>query len=1127
MRRFWMLVLAALFGLPVGQAQAIPPYAEEREEGESMWAEGESDDQDDASSDDEAEDEEEEKGVMSKGTFGALKFRSVGPALMSGRIGDIAVNPENKSEWFVAACSGGVWKTTNNGTTFEPVFDGEGSYSIGCVTIDPNNPRVVWVGSGENNSQRSVSWGDGIYKSVDGGSSWTNMGLKESEHIGMIAVDPRDSDVVYVAAQGPLWRSGGDRGLYKTTDGGETWERILHISDDTGVNEIHLDPRDPDTMYASAYQRRRHVWTLINGGPESGIHKSTDGGATWREIKSGIPKEDKGRIGMDISPADPDVVYAIIEAANGKSGFFRSTDRGETWSKRSDYVAGSPQYYNEIVCHPTDADTVYSLDTFMHVTRNGGESFSRAPREDRHVDDHALWIDPDDPDHCIVGCDGGVYITWDAMDNWYFAQNLPVTQFYRVSTDMSEPFYYIYGGTQDNNSQGGPSRTTDRGGITNADWFVTVGGDGYETQVDPTDPNIVYSQWQYAGLVRHDRRSGEIVDIKPREKPGDEPYVWNWDTPLLLSAHKPTRLYLAGRQVFRTEDRGDSWTMILDDVSRGIDRNTLEVMGRIQPADAVAKHNSTSIWGNAVSLAESPIDGQTLYVGSDDGLIHVTGDGGRTWREVTSEQIGDVPELTYVSCLTASNHEKDRAFVAFSNHKMGDFKPYLFRSDDGGRSWTNIAGDLPENHVVWSIQEDHEDPNLLFAGTEFGAFFTVNGGETWIELSGMPTIAARDLEIQRRENDLVAGTFGRGFYVLDDYTPLREVDEATLDASESMLFPVKDALAYIERTRLGGWDGRGVQGASYYNAENPPFGATFTYFLKEKLKTKKELRHEAEKEAYKADETPPYPSIEELRAESKERTPEIILTVRDRSGDVVRVVRGDRGKGMHRAVWDLRYPGYEPIEFSSGDKLPWEFPNSGPLVAPGTYSVTLAKIVDGQEIELAGPESFEVVPLNAATFAAQDHGALRDFRHKVGDLQRGVRGALKASGEMRERIKFAREAIMQWADAPLDMLAQVEAIDDRMDAVMIELRGDRIKSGRQEPTHPSISGRVENIIYDQWYVTSPPTITQQEQYDYAADAFEDALAQLNAINTDLTGLEDRLEELGAPWTPGRMPRWNR
>ncbi len=606
------------------------------------------------------ETEEDEK-AMSAGTFSGLEWRLVGPAYNSGRVSDFAVHPDVHHIIYAATASGGLWKTDNSGTTWEPIFDEEKSYSIGCVTLDPSNPNVVWVGTGENNSQRSVAFGDGVYKSLDGGQNWENVGLGESEHIGMIVVDPRDSNVVYVAAQGPLWNSGGDRGVYKTTDGGATWERVLHVSDDTGANEIHMDPRNPDVLYASSYQRRRHVYTLVNGGPESAIYKSTDAGATWRKLTEGLPEADMGKIGMDISPADPDVVYAVIEAQRKKGGFFRSTDRGESWSKMSDYVSGSPQYYNEIFADPHDVDRVYGMDTFLQITLDGGKTFKRVGEKKKHVDNHALWIDPDNTDHLLVGCDGGIYETFDRGATYRFFENLPITQFYRVSVDNSKPFYYVYGGTQDNNTLGGPSRTLNSSGISNEDWFVTVGGDGYETVVDPTDPNIVYSEWQYGGLVRYDRASGETVDIQPQEEPGEAAHRWNWDSPVMISPHLHTRLYFACQRLYRSDDRGNSWTAVSPDLSRGVDPNTLPVFGKIQSIDAVAKNMSTSNYGNIVSLTESPLVEGLIYVGTDDGLIQVTENGGADWRAI--DQVAGVPSTTYVSRLEASQHDENTVYA--------------------------------------------------------------------------------------------------------------------------------------------------------------------------------------------------------------------------------------------------------------------------------------------------------------------------------------------------------------------------------------------------------------------------------------------------------------------------------
>jgi photosystem II stability/assembly factor-like uncharacterized protein len=487
-----------------------------------------------ALAEDTAKDEPEIR--LSADTLSGLALRNIGPAINSGRVIDFAVTPGKRHRYFVATASGGLWKTDNAGTTWQPVFDTEGSYSIGCVTIDPSNPNAIWVGTGENNSQRSVSFGDGVYKSMDGGTTWKNMGLGESGHIGRIEVHPEDSDVVYVAAMGPLWRSGGDRGLYKTTDGGATWERILHVSDDTGVAEVWLDPRDPDLVYATSYQRRRHVWTLINGGPESAFHKSTDGGKTWRTIDQGLPDVDRGRMGLCISPVNPDVVYGILDAAQDKSGLFRSTDRGESWERRSDHHS-SGDYWNELTCDPHDLDTVYSVDVFIWVTTDGGETFERVNTENRHVDDHAIWLDPADADYMLVGGDGGVYESFDRGDTWLFKENLPITQFYRVSVDTSEPFYYVYGGTQDNNSLGGPSRRSARPASPtrtgSSRWAVTA---TRPRSIPPTRTPSTRSG-STAGSCATTGAPKEIVDIQPQEEPGEPAHRWNWTR---RSSSRPT-----------------------------------------------------------------------------------------------------------------------------------------------------------------------------------------------------------------------------------------------------------------------------------------------------------------------------------------------------------------------------------------------------------------------------------------------------------------------------------------------------------------------------------------------------------------------------------------------------------
>jgi photosystem II stability/assembly factor-like uncharacterized protein len=1073
-----------------------------------------------------AKDPEAGKGVMSAKTFSGLKLRSIGPATTSGRIADFAVEAAEPSHYYVAVASGGVWKTVNAGTTYVPVFDEEGSYSIGCIALDPTNANTLWVGTGENNSQRSVSWGDGVYRSDDGGKSWTNVGLKHSEHIGKILIDPRDPRVVYVAAQGPLWGPGGDRGLYKTTDAGKTWTAVLTISENTGVTDVVFDPRNPDLLYAASYQRRRRVWTLIDGGPESAIYKSTDAGKSWRKVERGLPKDvDLGRIGLAVSPADPDVVYAIIEAADGKGGVFRSTDRGETWEKRSDYMTTSGQYYNEIFCDPKDVDRVYAMDTWLHITEDGGKTFTRVGEKTKHVDNHAMWIDPHDTDHLLVGCDGGVYETFDRGTAWSFKENLPVTQFYRVDVDDALPFYNVFGGTQDNFSLGGPSRTLSVSGITNADWFVTTGGDGFVSRIDPKDPNIVYAESQYGGLVRFDRRSGEEIDIKPQEGKGGTPYRWNWDSPLIISPHSHTRLYFAANKLFRSDDRGDSWRMISGDLSRAIDRNTLKVMGEVWPVDAVGKNASTSFYGNATTISESPLVEGLLYVGTDDGLVHISEDGGASWRKDVS--FPGVPDMTYVSRLEASRHNADVVFAAFDNHKSADFKPYLLESRDRGRTWRSIAGDLPDGEVVYAVAEDTTDPNLLFAGCEFGVFFSEDGGGHWVQLKGgMPTIAVRDIAIQRRENDLVLATFGRGFYILDDYTPLRGLTRATLE-QPAELFPVKDALAYIQSSPLG-IRGKGFHGDTFFTAANPPFGATFTYYLKDTLKTKEELRHEAEKEALKKGIAPPYPTPEELRAEAREEKPEIVLTVTDGEGNVVRRLTGPVENGFHRLSWDLRYPAEVPARLPSEhhEENPFESRPRGPMVVPGAYTVSLAKRVAGTVTELAGPQPFKVTPLGLATLKAEDQAAVFAFEEKTGRLQRAVLGAVEATKDARARIAKIKVAL---ADTPADTAAlaeQARSIDAQLADLEVALSGDHVLERHNEPTLPSIVDRVQGIVSSEWATTQAPTQTMRDAYTVAGEEFVGVLAKLHTlVEIDLKHLDETMEKIGAPWTPGRVPDW--
>ncbi len=1053
-------------------------------------------------------------------TFGGLKFRCIGPAITSGRVVDFAVDPEENKTYIVAVASGGVWKTVNAGITYEPIFDNQGSYSIGCVEIDPSNTNIVWVGSGENNNQRSVAYGDGVYKSEDGGKSWKNMGLKNSEHIGMIAIDPKNSNIVYVAAYGPLWSAGGDRGLYKTTDGGKTWKQILSISENTGFNEIHIDPRNSDLIYATSHQRRRQVFTYINGGPESNIFRSKDGGTTWDTLSNGLPSGvDKGRIGLAISPVNPDYIYAIIEAGDKKGGVYRSTDRGASWEKRGDNTT-SGNYYQEIFCDPKDIDKVYYVDFWVMVSLNGGKSFEKIGEKYKHVDNHALWIDPSDTKHLLVGCDGGIYETFDHGANWEFKSNLPVTQFYKVATDNAAPFYNVYGGTQDNNSLGGPSRTRSSNGITNSDWFIALEGDGFEPQVDPENPDIVYVQYQYGGLARYDKKSGEAVDIRPAE---DEALRWNWDSPLLISSHNHSRLYFAANKLYRTNDMGNSWEAISPDLTRRLDRNKLPVMGKVWSMDAISKNSSTDFFGNIVSIAESGGDENHLVIGTDDGLIQVTTDGGKNWKKI--DNIPGVPEMTYVNQIIPSKHDKNTFYAAFNHHRYGDFKPYLFKSTDGGITWSAIQGNLPQRGSVYCIAEDHVNANLLFAGTEFGVFFSIDGGAKWTQLkSGLPVIAIRDMEIQRRENDLVLATFGRGFYILDDYSPLRNLKKEDLEKT-AWIAPVKDSWMYQE-SRSWGAPLKGFQGESFYSAPNPKIGAVFTYYLKNDLKTLREKRTEAESEKKKAGANIYYPSADSMRLEDNYPDPYLLFVISDESGNVVRKIKSSPKKGINRITWDFRYNSPGEISFKSPDPTnPYDVAETGYLAMPGNYKVSMSKYEDGKLTELVPAQSFKVNLLNVSTLPVADKKVLDDFCKKVSELRRAFASADSYRDELNGKIKYIKQAIIETPATLPNAESDLRTIEQKLADLNMKLNGDASLAKREFETPTSLNSRIGSIESLLWTTSTAPTKTSMQSYEIAVKQFTPLLESLKSIDSDIKKLESFLEKNKAPYTPGRLPEW--
>jgi photosystem II stability/assembly factor-like uncharacterized protein len=1051
----------------------------------------------------------EKKTLLSSEVLSGLAFRNIGPAIMSGRIADIVIHPQRHATWYVAVGSGGVWKTENAGTTWTPIFDKEGSYSIGCLTLDPNNPDTVWVGTGENVSGRHVGYGDGVYKSLNGGATWTNMGLKSSEHIARIVIDPRDSKVVYVAAEGPLWSAGGERGLYKSTDGGASWKLVLAIS---------------KVIYAASYQRRRSVAAFMGGGPESGIHKSTDGGMTWRKLTVGLPKGDCGKIGLAVSPIKPNVVYATIEADEDEKGLYRSTDRGESFEKRSSFISGGtgPHYYQEIFADPNVFDRVWQMAPPLMVSDDGGTTFRRANEKHKHGDNHAMAFVKGDPDYILNGSDGGVYETRDGGKTWRFFDNLPVTQFYKLALDNAEPFYNISGGTQDNGSQLGPSRTLNAHGISNADWLITFGADGYATAIDPADPNTVYLEWQEGNLLRYDKRSHETVYISPRPAPGEPPLRFNWDSPVIVSPHAHTRIYYASQYVWRSDDRGDSWRKISPDLTRAIFRLEQPIMGKTWSADALWDHGAMSVYSTITTLSESPIQEGLLYAGTDDGLIAITEDGGATWRRV--EAIPGVPSGFFVNEIKASRLDRDTVFAAVDSHKTGAYAPYILRSDDRGRTWKNIAGDLPARTIVWSVTQDHVKPELLFAGAELGIFVTIDGGSHWHKLGGgVPTISFRDVETQERESDLVGASFGRSFFVLDDYSPLRHISEEAL-SREALLFPVKKALAYIPLRPIDS-SAKGCLGDNFYAAANPPFGAVFTFYLKEPLKTAAAARRDAEKDADKAGKPVTFPGWDALRKEEGEDKPEIVLTVSDQAGQVVRRIKGPADKGIHRVAWDLRYPPIDPTVLEAPERESWDRPPQGPMVVPGAFTVRLEKLQRGVLMPLAEPQRFEVEPLGLQSLPARDRGELLAFQRKAGELQRAMMGVAAAAKDAQTTLRYMKKALADTPNADPGLRTRVTQLERAVREAMRELAGDRVVASRSEPTTPSLMARVTT----QLDATAPITATAKRDYEIAAAGFAELLPRLRQLlDVELRALGDALEAAGAPWTPGRrLPEWRK
>jgi photosystem II stability/assembly factor-like uncharacterized protein len=1072
---------------------------------------------------DQPKNDEEGEGAKTLGkvSLEGLAFRSIGPAITGGRVIDIEVNPRDPSEYYVASGHGSLWKTTNRGTTFTPVFDGQSSFSIGAVTLDPSNPNVVWVGTGENNAHSYLVPGDGVYRSADGGKTWKNMGLKESQQIGEIVIHPEDPDTVWVAAYGPHRQSGGERGVFKTTDGGDTWTNVLHPSEHTGCWELHMDPRDPDALYTVAHQRQRYLTTIVTGGDESGIYKTTDGGETWARLEGGLPQKMVGRIGMDISPVNPDVLFAVVDANEEEErGTYRSADAGASWTRISDYVTTYKFYFQRLVCDTENIDRVYGLDIFNQVSIDGGKTWARLGEDKKHVDNHTLWIDPEDNRHMLSGCDGGVYESFDRGKTWHFKANLPLTECYKVTADNAKPFYNVYIGTQDNNSLGGPSRTVNSSGITNADWTFTLGGDGFETVVDWTDPNIVYSQWQYGNITRFDKRSGERLYLRGYEPKGDQAYRFDWDAALIISSHDHKRLYHGANVVLRSDDRGESWREISPDLTRGVPTRLHKLMDRSWSIDEMVTKAS---FAHIVTIAESPLDENRLYAGSGDGLLHFTHDGGASWQPA---EVEGLPGFARIHQIVASPHDTDVAYAACHNFFAGDFKPYLYTTTDGGATWTSINADLPEHGSTYTIGVDHVDPDLIFVGTMTGVFVSNTGEIAWVKLeAGIPSsVQVTDIDLQRDEDDLVVATFGRGVYIIDDYSPLRHLDPETLE-SPATLLPVADAPMFVQADPMG-FPGVGFQGASYYSAPNPEIGAVVTYYVKEDHKSLKELRNEAEKELQERGEEVELPDYERRRREALEEDPYLLFLISDAEGNAIRSIREPIKAGVQRVAWDFRTSPVSPVSLKpAGEYVPWASEELGYMATPGRYEVAMYRVQQGSMTPIGSPQSFSCNPLNIASLPADDLEALDAFNGKVAALSRAISAADAHRGQLLEKLPYLEQAVLSVGAPEESWLGEISAIVIDLREIDEHINGDRLLVMDEGQPRMSLKGRTDLIVSSLWVTTSAPTGTYQRAYEEAHDGFSVVLTSLARLDARIRALEDELEMAGAPYTPGRLPVW--
>lgn len=987
-----------------------------------------------------------------------LEWRCIGPANMGGRIDDFAVVESDPHIIYMATASGGVWKTSNNCVTWKPLFDEQDTSSIGAIAIAPSNPDTVWVGTGEPNNRQSSSWGKGVYKSTDGGKTWRNMGLQDTHHIGRIIVHPSDPDTVYVAALGHLWGPNRERGLFKTSDGGKTWVNTMFIDENTGFVDVAMDPENPSTIYAAAYQRRRRGWGFIGGGPGSGLFKTTDGGESWMKLTEGLPKGEIGRIGIDIYRRNPSIVYAIIEHKNG--GIFRSEDKGFTWKKMSS-TNPRPMYYSQIRVDPNNDQRIWVLGAQMYVSDDGGKKFHTNLVKQIHSDHHAMWINPNNSQHIVLGGDGGVQVSYDRGKTWDFVNTVPLGQFYEICVDMQKP-YFVYGGLQDNGSWSGPSATWYNRGISNDEWLKIGGGDGFYTQVDPTDHRLVFAESQNGNLYKVDLRTGERKSLKPLSDNPKEEYRFNWNSPVLISPHNPKKIYLGGNKLFISNDSGETW-LATEDLTTDQDRGKLPLMGVIPDAETLSRNDGIAFYGDVTSISESPLQPGLLFVGTDDGNVQVSRDGGATWTNVSGKVPG-LPKLTYVTRMVASQHDDAVAYAAFDGHRNNDFKSYVFMTSDYGESWKDISANLPEGATVNVIREHHRNSNFLVVGTEQGAFFSLDRGQQWNKFRGnFPNVPVDDIVIHSRENDLIFGTHGRSIWILDDISPLEQLGEAVLD-SPAYLFDIRPA------TISNLFSHKGNLGHKVFVAPNPPYGAIISYYLKEETK-------------------------------------DIRLLIKSAEGKTIRELKGVKEAGINRVVWDMRYS----VPDTSGTQQQGRiFRASGPFVLPGEYQVVL-KIGDR---EMAKTVRIDGDPRIEVTF--DDRKKQHETLLRIHSQFPLVSAVQRSAGKIDKEIGDLKRALKKVADVPAAINERATAIENEAADVRKILLGDQSLGWRGRAY--SVRGRLAMLSQSISGFTGAPSETQLLLLERVSAELDDLVQRINTI------IEKEIPELNRLLNENNVPR---